>query len=768
MGCGKSRGAAPMGRLLEEYSVGQTLGEGAFGVVYACTNRKTGEQVAVKMVDKVETPVAAIKREAEMMRNLSHPNIVRCHQVFYERYFVCIVMDKFAQDLVDGLHMHMKERGKINCHDVVHIAHQMGAAIQYLHSKLIIHRDVKGDNYLMDRKNIADQKCRIALSDFGTACNIQADERLSAEVGTRIFWAPEVYQKNYSLKVDVWAMGVTMYGILEGRFPFKDDSDIKNRELKAMKKVHPVCEDWVKKMLTKDETKRMDANQTMAHEWIATHGCRDRPDRKGDQGTDDKGDTEPGEGGPSLLRVDGANDGVQERRRELVDRLNDEQEDKKANKGPKKGKSPQHCFTNFTITDKRMPGTMLKFEWWDKGQVQRNGILNIEGVSRPAADLNDSSPNVVSQMLQEHNIDLNRFGSGEAKRLDQFENEVQSGVVRLMLDASDYKKLVRVVDIVLMRLYTNSKKEKMLIETAEQFEDGRKRDTNRLPGTKREPYENAKETALRMLKEMLDMGNINVHFDFDETETFEEENESPSYPGVMTVYRKEIVEGYVQHDNPDELTKIGLPSGGPFSAQDARKNTKFLSWMPEKAAVAKQVKLRAEGSEQVSSLVSAPIGMNEDDMRNYLVNAKIDVELFGQNGAKTIKELSNETLKGECSITTNAAGDTIRVVDLVFLKIVDPVAGDTLVQTEQTHPNGERVVLNRLPGAKRRPDENQYLTVRRILRRQLKIDENMVSIDPSSGEYYVDEKPPQGYPKISNVYRKRVITVKLIKKEQQR
>eukprot|EP00971_Amphidinium_carterae_P228784 4538520-Amphidinium_carterae.1 len=38
--------------------------------------------------------------------------------------------------------------------------------------------------------------------------------------------------------------------------------------------------------------------------------------------------------------------------------------------------------------------------------------------------------------------------------------------------------------------------------------------------------------------------------------------------GVMTVYRKEIVEGYVQHDNPDDLTKIGLPAGGPFSAQD--------------------------------------------------------------------------------------------------------------------------------------------------------------------------------------------------------
>ena len=69
------------------------------------------------------------------------------------RCFVCIVMDKLdGGDLVEGLQRHLKERGQINCLDVVHVAYQMAASIHYLHQRNTVHRDVKGDNYLMDRK----------------------------------------------------------------------------------------------------------------------------------------------------------------------------------------------------------------------------------------------------------------------------------------------------------------------------------------------------------------------------------------------------------------------------------------------------------------------------------------------------------------------------------------------------------------------------------------------------------------------------------------
>merc|ERR1740133_830828 len=107
-------------------------------------------------------------------------------------------MDKFGGgDLVEGLHHHLKEKGKINCHDIVHVSMQMAVAIQYLHERSIAHRDVKGDNYMMSTKDMCKKDCVIALADFGTALVIKPGERLSAEVGTRIFWSPEFCQKNY-------------------------------------------------------------------------------------------------------------------------------------------------------------------------------------------------------------------------------------------------------------------------------------------------------------------------------------------------------------------------------------------------------------------------------------------------------------------------------------------------------------------------------------------------------------------------------------------
>eukprot|EP00747_Dinoflagellata_sp_TGD_P095108 gnl/TRDRNA2_/TRDRNA2_166350_c0_seq2.p1 gnl/TRDRNA2_/TRDRNA2_166350_c0~~gnl/TRDRNA2_/TRDRNA2_166350_c0_seq2.p1 ORF type:complete len:778 (+),score=217.81 gnl/TRDRNA2_/TRDRNA2_166350_c0_seq2:90-2423(+) len=769
MGCGGSKGAKgdqnSRKRLLEEYSVGATLGEGAFGVVYACVNRQTGEEVAVKMVDKVETPVEAIRKEAEMLKSLNHPNIVRFHQVFFERCFVCIVMDKYTGgDLVEGLHLHLKEKGKIACQDIVHVSAQMADGIRFLHSKMIAHRDVKGDNFLMDRKNIVDPKCKIALTDFGTAVNMKPNERLSAEVGTRIFWAPETFTKNYGLKVDVWAMGIIMYGLIDGRFPFKDENDIKKKEVKIPKRVHPSCEDYIRQMLQKEEAKRISAEDIMVHPWITSGGKMDGGGGGGGQ-QDAAGGEEEDTGGGNAMREVNVNEGIKDRRNELIDRLQEEHQGK-SNKSKKKSSNSQHYWAQwFTIVDKHAAGSTLKFEWWDNNKVTSSGILKMEGVAIASADAkgdqNKESLGVFANMLKEHGIDPNKFGKGQAKTLEQMSGEVHSGAARLMLDATEHKKLVRVVDIVLLRLVT-PKQGKILVESAEMYPDGRKRQMHRLPGTKKEPHENAKETTDRILKDMLNMGNIKVEFDFDEKEVFEEETESPSYPGVRTVYRKEIVQGSVVTTDTALLNKIGLPACKEWSAEDTSKNTKFFVWLTEKEAVQKhRVKLKAEGSEEVSGLVMAPIGMQEDDLKTYLEGCKVDVGRFGQEHAKTLKEFSTELIKGESALMQDANNAVLRVVDIVIMKIMNPVTKDLLVQTEQDYPDGTKVTLNRLPGAKRRPDENQFLTARRILRKQLKIDENQVCLSRDV-QFFEEEKPSVSYPGLRTVYRKRVITAELL------
>jgi len=755
-------------RLLDEYAVGEQLGEGAFGVVYNCKRKSTGAEVAVKMVDKVETPVDSIKREVDMLKGLDHHNVVRFHNVYYERCFVCIVMDKYCGgDLVEGMQRHLREKGKINCYKIKHVSRQMVAAVHYLHGSSIVHRDVKGDNYLMDRKDITDPQCRIALSDFGTAYNMKPNERLKDEVGTKIFWAPEFYNKNYGLKVDIWAIGVIMYGLLDGRFPFKDESDIRTKEPRYPTKIDPDCEGFIRAMLRKDEDARFSAEGVAAHKWIRTTGSTAAP---GDAAADHLrrsggGDDVCCHSGENI-RTEAVNDGIHSRRQELLQRMNEKHG---AVKNAHAVKEDHFWAQWFTITDKAMPGLVNKFEWWDMQKAKNNGILAFQGASernQVSGEL-DRSPHVVGRMLQEHNIDTSKFGVGDAKSLEQLAAEVQSGNARLMLDATEHKKLVRVVDVVLLRIFSQKdlKSGKILIETAERYPDGRRREIPRMPGSKKRPHENAGDAARRTLKELLCMGDCSVHLDLSTNEVFEDEFESPSFPGVRTVYRKEVVQCYVEDATPSEvLAKCGLPAGSHWTAEDPRHNVKYLEWMTEKQALGMRVKLRAEGSEEVSGLVQAPIGMKEADLASYLQAGGVDISRFGQDGCVSLRDFSAELVQGASSIMASQLGEVVRVVDLVHLKVLRAKSGEVLVHSEMTRPNGETTAIHCLPGGKRRPDENQFLSARRILRRQLRIDENQVQLDAGGVKYYEEERMDPHFPGVRTVYRTHLITVQLLKR----
>ncbi|CAK0871478.1 unnamed protein product [Prorocentrum cordatum] len=166
------------GALLREYSVGPTIGEGSFGVVASCRRRATREEFAVKLVDKVETPVESIVQEIDVLRSVDHPNVVSLIGVFHEKCFVCIVMVKYAGgDLVRGIQRHFEEKGRVCCYESRHLMRQMGDGVCHLHSKGIVHRDVKAENFLLDRLDMVDPGCRVALSDFGTARWASATER---------------------------------------------------------------------------------------------------------------------------------------------------------------------------------------------------------------------------------------------------------------------------------------------------------------------------------------------------------------------------------------------------------------------------------------------------------------------------------------------------------------------------------------------------------------------------------------------------------------
>jgi len=162
-------------------------------------------------------------------------------------------------------------------------------------------------------------------------------------------------------------------------------------------------------------------------------------------------------------------------------------------------------------------------------------------------------------------------------------------------------------------------------------------------------------------------------------------------------------------------------------------------------------------------LVQAPIGLSEEALTTYLQGYKVDITEFGKGKAKTLEAFSNELTRGESSLCHNSDGSIMRVVDVVLLKLKNAENGKILVQSLQTYPDGAEVKLNRLPGTKRRPDENQFLTARTIVQRQLKINDNHVTCSAKDVQAVEEEKPSLAYPGLRTVYRKRIVQATLSK-----
>eukprot|EP00928_Gymnodinium_smaydae_P010298 TRINITY_DN13868_c0_g1_i1.p1 TRINITY_DN13868_c0_g1~~TRINITY_DN13868_c0_g1_i1.p1 ORF type:complete len:371 (-),score=72.91 TRINITY_DN13868_c0_g1_i1:94-1206(-) len=272
--------------LVEIYDIKNMLGQGSFSTVWRCVHRPTGQIRAVKKIDTSELPPREIAHEIALMKLLRHQNVVRCYDVFLEAQFVNIVIDMFTGgDLIDALNTHRSEWGRIPDSQLAHIARQMTAAITHVHSLCIVHRDIKGENFVLDRPDIGDPECVVALADFGTAKRLDPGTRLTEKVGTPAFWAPEVWKGNYDFLTDVWACGVTVYVLLTGNLPFQGEEDIcRPVEPGELSFTPPPYASagivaFLKMCLSKDPARRPTASEAQRLPWMDTPvgGPRTKP-----------------------------------------------------------------------------------------------------------------------------------------------------------------------------------------------------------------------------------------------------------------------------------------------------------------------------------------------------------------------------------------------------------------------------------------------------------------------------------------------------------
>lgn len=157
------------------------------------------------------------------MKICQHPNIIRLLDIFENPEYIFIVLEYLTGgDLFQYLD---KRDFKITEDRARSIAHSIGAALYYLHSYGIAHRDLKLENILMGTQ---DDDTDLKLVDFGLSKILGPNETSTDPFGTLSYVAPEVLlQKPYGKNVDLWSLGVIVYVLLSGMLPFDSDD---NRE----------------------------------------------------------------------------------------------------------------------------------------------------------------------------------------------------------------------------------------------------------------------------------------------------------------------------------------------------------------------------------------------------------------------------------------------------------------------------------------------------------------------------------------------------------
>ncbi|XP_043232346.1 serine/threonine-protein kinase MARK2-like isoform X19 [Amphibalanus amphitrite] len=260
-----------------KYQLLKTIGKGNFAKVKLAKHLPTGEEVAIKIIDKTQMNPGSLQklfREVRIMKMLDHPNIVKLYQVIETKKTLYLVMEYASGgEVFDYLVFHgrMKEKeARLKFRQIV-------SAVQYCHSKRIIHRDLKAENLLLD------SQMNIKIADFGFSNEFTVGSKLDTFCGSPPYAAPELFQgKKYDgPEVDVWSLGVILYTLVSGSLPF-DGSNLKDLRERVLRGKYRIpfymstdCENLLRKFLVLNPTKRASLEQAIMRDKWMNSGCNE-------------------------------------------------------------------------------------------------------------------------------------------------------------------------------------------------------------------------------------------------------------------------------------------------------------------------------------------------------------------------------------------------------------------------------------------------------------------------------------------------------------
>jgi len=264
----------------------EVLGSGQFGIVYGGVHRISSRSVAIKVIDKMRFPTkqeAALKNEVSILQNLHYPGVVNLERMFETSERIFVVMEKLKGDMLEMILS--SEQGRLSERITKFLVTQILVALKHLHSKNIVHCDLKPENVLLSSDSDFPQ---VKLCDFGYARIIGKKSFRKSIVGTPAYLAPEVLYSNvlkkrgFNRSLDMWSTGVIIYVALSGQFPFNEDVDIEdqiknahfmypNRPWKSISKEAVNC---IQNLLVVEHEARYTVDDALADLWVSDIQCK--------------------------------------------------------------------------------------------------------------------------------------------------------------------------------------------------------------------------------------------------------------------------------------------------------------------------------------------------------------------------------------------------------------------------------------------------------------------------------------------------------------
>jgi len=215
-----------------EYRMGKTVGTGTFGKV-KLAQRSDGATFAIKCLNRNRIVLASqggrLAKEIRLLKMLSHPNVIRLHEVLHTPHEILMVMEYVeGGDLLEVLNT----RTRFTEGEVREIFTQICAGVSFCHALGVAHRDLKPENVLIGRRAEEDGsegRMIIKIADFGLSTLMRTNELLSTACGSPHYVAPEILNfdgaSSYDGRLsDVWSLGVMLHVMLCYRLPFEAES----------------------------------------------------------------------------------------------------------------------------------------------------------------------------------------------------------------------------------------------------------------------------------------------------------------------------------------------------------------------------------------------------------------------------------------------------------------------------------------------------------------------------------------------------------------